>query len=306
MLLMPYDTTQGRMYQVDKIVTEIKRAQIEAPLPEVETPAGNVLKNICLITPNDAYEDVKQFTQFVNMGTDQEPKLVIDGRQFTKWDRRTDTYRLTASNDWMFQCVRLALTARCLKDGPGEIRRFGDIPALTFIKWITRAVVPKYSLDEATELKVMVVCAFYYYGMIDPDIATDKDARAELVNVVYRLTKVSHRSILEISDGIKSLKTFDDLAKTIANDIGTIRLGDIKGADILVLIQGSFFGIYSREHVGVAVEHLPTFIAMVYTCIQDRSYKRYTLATRALSSGTQKEQKDFLDAVYRQVAGVFK
>lgn len=306
MLLMPYDTTQGRMYQVDKIVNEIKRAQIDLPLPEVETPAGNVLKNILFVTPHDAHEDVKQFTQFVNLGTDQEPKLVIDGRQYMKWDRRTDTYRLTASNDWMFQCVRLALTARCLKDGPGEIRRFGDVPALTFIKWITRAVVQKYSLDEATELKVMVVCAFYYYGMIDSDVATDPEARAGLVNVVNRLTRVDHRSILDISDSIKSLKTFDDLAKTIANDIGTIRLGEIKGADVLVLVQGSFFGLNAREHVGVAVEHLPTFIAMVYTCIQDRSYKKYTLATRALSSGSQKDQKEFLDAVYRQVAGVFK
>jgi hypothetical protein len=309
MLLMPYDTTQGRMYQVDPIVSKIKSAQIDLPLPEVVSPGGNTIKNLFFVAPNEEHEDVKAFTQFVNLGTDQEPKLVLDGRPYMRLDRRTGTYRLTAENDWMFQCVRAALTLNAMdkNKGPVEMRRLGDVPMITFIKWITRAIVGKFNLDGATELKISAVCAYYYLGMIDERIATDAEERVALVNIVRRVTGLpENRTIMEISDSIKSLKTLDDLAKTISQDLGSIRMGELNASDIITLVQSSYFGVNARENVGVALEHVPTFIAMVYNVIMDRSYKKTTLASRALTSGRPNELRAFTDLVYRKVAEQFK
>lgn len=306
MLLMPYDTAQGQMYQVGKIVAELEKAQIDLPFPEVETPGGNIVKNLHFVTPNDDHEDVKGFTQIVNLGTDQEPKLVLDGRPYMRWERRTDTYRLTAENDYMFQCVRGALMLRAMKGGPAVFDRLGDIPLITFVKWITRALVGKFNLDEATELKISVVAAFYYLGMSEAAIATDAEARMGVIKIVNRVTRVPFNAIADISDKIKSLKTLNDLAVTVSEDLDTIRMGKLKAGDIWTLLAASFYGINSRENVGVAFEHLPTFIAMVYVSVADRSYRKYTLGTRALSAGTQRELDTFKDLVYRQVAEQFK
>lgn len=306
MLLMPYDTTQGQMYEVKKIITQLEKAQIDLPFPEVETPGANIVKNLHFVTPSDDHEDVKGFTQFVNLGTDQEPKLVLDGRPFMRWDRRTDTYRLTAENDYMFQCVRGALTLRAMKSGPAVFDRLGDVPLITFVKWITRALVGKYNLDEAAELKISVVAAFYFLAMSDEAIATDPEARMGVVKIVNRVTRVPFSTVGEISDNIKSLKTLSDLAKEVSEGLNIIRMGELKAGDIWVLVASSFTGVNTRENVGVSLEHLPTFIAMVYVAVADRSYRKYTIGVRALSAGTQRELDAFKDLVYRQVAEQFK
>src|SRR5690606_34557138 len=125
MALMPYDTTICRMYQTDKIVSQIKRAEILQPLQEATTPNGSVLKDIYFITPSDEHSDVTSFTQFLNLGTDQEPKLVFDARPYMREERRTGTYRLTAANDYLFQCIRMVLTQRFILDGDNALRRLG-------------------------------------------------------------------------------------------------------------------------------------------------------------------------------------
>ncbi len=306
MLLMPYETMICRNQQVDKIINQLKRAEIDLPLPEVETPGGKTIKNFLFVTPNDEHSDVNSFTQFVNLGTDQEPKLVLDGRPFMRLDRRTGTYRLTAENDYMFHCIRGALTLQLMSGDTSAIRRFGDVPATTFVRWITLALAQRFNLDLGIQLKMSVVCAYYYFGMMDEEVATDAEARLKLANIVARITRVDLKTVMEVSDSIKSLKTFDDLAKTLSQDIGSIRMGALKYADVYTLIASSFIGVNYRENVGVALEHLPTFIAMVYMALVDRSYRKSVIAQRAESSARPNELRSFTDLVYRQVALQFK
>jgi hypothetical protein len=306
MILMPYDTHQGRMYQTDKIISQIKRAQIDLPLPEVETPGGNVIKNFHFVTPSEEHEDVNGFTQYVNLGTDQEPRLVLDGRPYMRYDRRTGTYRLTAENDYMFHCIRGALTLQLMKGDKAVIRRLGDVPMITFTRWITLALSQKFNLDLAAELKVSIAVAYYYLGMSDDAVATDPEARLEMANIVQRVTKADLRTVMEVADTIKSLATFDDLARTVSEDLGTIRMGKLKFPDIWLLVAGSFSGVNYRENIGVALEHLPTFIAMVYCALEDKSYRKSAIFMRAKSAGSDRDHKTFTDLVYRQVAEQFK
>lgn len=306
MLLMPYNTTICKMYKVDTIINQIKRAQIDLPLPEVETPGGNMVKGLFFITPNEEHSDVANFTQFVNLGTDQEPKLVLDGRPYMRLDRRTGTYRLTAENDYLFQCVRGALTLRMLDGDTNAIRRLGDVPVITFIRWITLALAQRFNLDLGTQLRMSIVCAYYYYSLLDPSLAEDTDARMQMANIVARVTRADLRTVAEVSESIESIKTIEEFTQTISTGIGSIRMGQLKFADLFTLVASSFVGVNYRENVGVALEHLPTFIAMVYTSLTDRSYRKTTIARRAETAGRTNELKQFTDLVYRHVSDQFK
>lgn len=306
MLLMPYETTICKIYKTDKIVSQIRQAQIDLPLPEVETPGGNRIENLHFVTPSDEHSDVGSFTQFVNLGTDQAPKLVLDGRPYMRYDRRTGTYRLTAENDYMFQCVRGSLTLLIMKGDSNALRRLGDIPAVTFVRWITLALAQRFNLDLRTQTNMNVVCAYYYYSLVDPELATSAEARLQMANIVARVTRTDMRTVTEVSENITSLKTVHDLVKTLSQDIGTIRMGELKFEDLFTLVASSFTGVNYRENAGVALEHLPTFIAMVYTALADRSYRKTTIARRAESAGRPNEVRQFTDLVYRHVAEQFK
>lgn len=305
MLLMPYDTTICKLYDEKKITNQIKRAQIDLSLPEVETPGGNRIKNLFFVTPSEEHEDVANFTQFVNLGTDQEPKLVFDGRPYMRLDRRTGTYRLTAANDFMFQCIRGALTLRIMSGDSNVLRRLGDVPAITFVRWITLALAQRYNLDLATQIRMSIVVAYYYYSLIDVELATNKEARIQMANIVARVTRADLRTVSEVSDNIEDISNIDAFTQTISNDLGSIRMGQIKFPDLFTLIAPSFVGVNYRENVGVALEHLPTFIAMVYMGLSDRSYRKTIISRRAETAGRTNELKQFSDLVYRHIAEQF-
>lgn len=306
MLLMPYETTICKIYPVEKILNQVKRAQIDLPLPLVETPGGNVIEDLHFITPSDEHSDVTNFTQVLNLGTDQAPKLVLDGRPFMRYDRRTGTYRLTAENDYMFQCVRGALTLALLKGDRNAIRRLGDVPAMTFVRWITLALAQRYNVDLGTQIKMAIICAYYYYSRCDDELTTSAEARVQIASIVARVTRADLKTVLEVSESISQLKTADDLARSLTQDTGSIRMGELKFADLFTLVASSFVGVNYRENVGVALEHIPTFIAMVYTSLADRSYRKTTIARRAETTGRPNELRQFTDLVYRHVAEQFK
>lgn len=309
MITMPYQATICAYYSKDKLQTLeslVKRADIEYPLPQVVTPMGNEIDGGFFIGPSDDYSDVPNFTQLVNLGTDDKPKIVLDGRPYMRQDQRNGTYRTTAENDYGFQCARLALTLRMLSGDKQLFRRLGDVPAKTFIRWVTMTLASRYNLPLEHQLPLMIVSAYYYFGMMDSEVATNPEERVQLAPIIARLTGASVNQVMDFADRLGPLQNGNDLAMALSTQTGTIRMGELKFSDLYTLMASSFVGINARENVGVALEHIPTFIAMVYTALGERSYRKTVLFARAERSGRASDLKQFTDLVYRQIAEQFK
>jgi hypothetical protein len=306
MLTSPYQTTICAIYQPDRLVNAVKRADIEYPLPELVTPAGNTIQNAFFVTPRDVHDDVPAFTQMLNLGTDTKPKLVIDARPYMRWDNRMDTYRLTAENDYSFQCARVALTVALMDGDSRMLNRMGDIPVKVFVRWITLTLAQRFNLPLENQLTLSVICAYYYYGMISDSPELDEEERTRLAPFVSRVTMVPANQVLEIADRLQPMRNAGDLAVQLSTNGGTIRLGQLKFVDLFTLLASSWVGVNSRENVGVALEHIPTFIAMIYAALGDRSYRKTVMTKRAETVARPNDVKQFTDLVYRQISAHFK
>lgn len=306
MLTLPYQTTICGMYPTAQLITAVKRADLENPLPRVVTPAGNTVIDAYFIAPRDEYDHVPNFTQILNVGTEDEPKLVIDARPYMRFDRRLDTYRLTAENDYAFQCVRLALTYRLLSGDKAMFNRLGDVPVKVFTRWITLSLAQRFNLPLEAQLPMSIICAYYYYGLVYGDVEMDVEERTRLAPFVARATLAPVNNVLDIAERIGPMKKAGDLARELSTNGGTIRMGEMKYADLYTLIASSWVGINSRENVGVALEHIPTFIAMLYTAIGERSYRKTVLALRAQTAGRPADLQQFVDQTFRHISQQFK
>lgn len=285
----------------------VRRADLEYPLPKVKTPSGNLLPQAVFVTPRDEHKNVPSFTQFMNMGDDQKPKLVIDARPYMRWDQRTDTYRLTAENDYAFQAVRMALTLRLMEGDLQVFSRLGDIPAKTFVRWITVQLATNFALPFETQIAVSIICGYYYYGLVTGGRGlTELEERHRLAPMVARITMAPLNTVLDYAERIQLMPDAAALAQQLSEHTGTIRLRDIKYADLYKLLAASWGGHNARENVGAALEHLPTFIAMVFCALDERSYRKTVMARRAETAGRPPEQKVFTDGVFRLVADQFE
>lgn len=311
MLTLPYQTTLCRgLYPPEglaRVMNAVRRADLEFPLPRVKTPSGNVLSHAVFVTPRDEHKDVPSFTQFMNMGDDLKPKLVIDARPYMRWDQRSDTYRLTAENDYAFQATRMALTLRLMEGDLQVFSRLGDIPAKTFVRWITVQLATNFALPLETQIAVSIVCGYYYYGLVTGGGGlAEADERHRLAPMVARATMAPLNTVLDYAERIQPMPDASALAQQLSEHTGTIRLRDIKYADLYKLLAASWSGHNARENVGAALEHLPTFIAMVFCALDERSYRKTVMARRAETAGRQPDQKVFTTNVFRLVADQFE
>jgi hypothetical protein len=311
MLTLPYQTTLCRgLYpepSLERTLNAIRRADLDYPLPRVKTPAGNLLAGAVFITPRDEHQDVPSFTQFLNMGDAVNPKLVIDARPYMRWEPRSDTYRLTAENDYTFQCIRMALTLRLMDGDLRVFNRLGDVPAKIFVRWITVQLASSFNLPLDTQIAVSIICGYYYYGMVNgAESLASVDERHRLAPMISRATMAPLNTVLDYAERIGPMPDASALARELAEHAGTIRLNAIKYADVYKLLAASWGGHNGRENVGVAMEHLPTFIAMAYSALDERSYRKTVLARRAETAGRPNDLKAFTDLVSRHVAEHFE
>lgn len=306
MFKLPYDTTICAVHSVERLTLALKRANIEYPFPTVTTPAGNVIEQAVMITPREEHEDVPVLTQFLNLGDENNPKLVIDARAYMRYDHRNDTYRLTAVNDYSFLCNRLALTLVLMNQGSQVLGRLGDIPAKTFVRWISSTLARRYNLPLEQQLSLMILCAYYYYGLVDKQSTIDEEARTRLAPIVARVTGAQSATVLDMAAMIQQpAYNATAFAKQISELSGSLRFGDFKFIDLFSMLASSWIGIGARETVGVALEHIPTFIALVYSALGERSYRKTILTQRAESAGRLSDHKQFVSLVSRLISEQF-
>ncbi|MFO5452816.1 hypothetical protein ACLBO7_30125, partial [Klebsiella pneumoniae] len=80
--------------------------------------------------------------------------------------------------------------------------------------------------------------------------------------------------IADVIDTLGPLHNAGDLAYEISTNGRSIRMGKLKFSDLQLLVSPSRFGTASRENVGVALEHMPTYITLIYMALADRSHLR--------------------------------
>lgn len=306
MRIDPYLTTICRPYPTRSLVGALQRANIETPLPPLETPLGHRVRQARVITPSEAYDDVAGFTQFLNIAREgKDPIWVVDGRPFMRWNRREDSYRLTAANDYSFQISRLCLTQVAATHEQG-FYRLGDIPIKTFVRWITLAISQRFNLGLEYQLRLQVICAYYYHALQSGEVNMDDSTKVRLSQSISRVVSVPPDVVMEVGDKLGKLENGDDLAHAIAEHSGSVRLAKLKFTDLYMLIAASWVGTNSRENAGVALEHFPTFIAMVYSALGEKSYRKTRITQRAETAGRQADHRQFVQQVYRLVESRFE
>lgn len=300
MYLLPYETTACQRLYKDvstKITSKIRRAELDMQLPPMETPGNHKLTHAVFVTPSREHEDIPRFTQYVNMGTTKDPLLACDSRQYMTLEERTGTYRLVSSNDWKLQCLRVSLNNVLLTGDNDFYSRLTLFPARLFARWIPALLTTKFNLGPESIMPMQVICALYYQAMVYPDLRKVGDERYKEVDNLYNITGVPRAEIMQLLDKLGDLACLADLAHELSVNGNTIRMGQLTDQALLVAVGASWFGVNGRENVQIALEHLPTWIALIFMAIDDRSYRKASLAVRVETAALRGERETFIENV---------
>lgn len=290
MIKTPYESLAIRKTDIKKTVKALQILDIEGDLITVPTIKKNVNLNP-LYTPKPG-SDVPLFTHPIDIG-DSEPRVVVNTALQTKLDREGNIV-ITNVGDYKMTVLYGLLTDVWLRDH-NDLRSLGQFPQKVFVEWITGTLTTRFKLDVPSQIRLKIVVTYYWYSMFTNDIAgLDKQ---RIMESLIRNSYMSNEQIDPIYDSLGYIDGLDSLVDNIKTIVGDVRLEPLSTGLFYSLLNRGWFGLNSIEITSVALEYPPTFLAILLTVVEDRSYRKSTLGRLAERLDKRNIAKEFTSGI---------
>lgn len=271
-----YDTHACKGFNIGRIQGDIRRAYISGWLP-MWSP------NIIAVQDGEQSTDtIPAFTHpMVVPGEGSAPiQLAVDVRPFGKWDRAN--YKFLINNEAEFDLLqtRARLNVYWLEEveaghEPTHARNLSPLCMRVYSDWITLETARRFALEPEQQYQLSILAAVFYYCQFSNATEFTEHEKHGCSSLISRSLKVSQPDVLQLLDKIETtISGVADFCQKAAEVTGSIRLQEFTPAVLFALVGGTWFSAQGRELVHTALEHPPTWIALVYRAIQEKSYQQ--------------------------------
>lgn len=292
MFKSPYETLACRMYQVQKLGSQLEVANMEEQLVTAELNDKTIV-GVKLVYPLN--REVSPFAHPFPLFKDgQFVGVVVDARGMTRIDQRAGELQVISPTEYEFSVIRASLTRYAIINGGEDLMSLGNLPITVFSRFLAENITRRLGLGPEEQAQITMVSAFYYLCLLrEPGELEERD--------IQRMTqKVSSATYIPanwIFDNIGEVEYMGDMNAYVAvlkRVVKNRRIEDISPALLISMLGGGWFGSNAKEVVAVALEHPQTLIAMIYLALKDRSYRNSGLAKVVLACDRRDIGKVFL------------
>lgn len=296
--LTAYDTVAGNGYlpTVKKIVQALEEVVINHPY-EIDENNENVYKLY-----SHERTEVPVFFHPIEIKVKGESKLFLDLRQYAKMDRSTGNYSYKLTNESSFHINRGLLNAIWIEKDPQIMLNISPIPMVVFSGWISENISRRFALDPKDQLNIAIFAAYYYYCLFSDNDVFDEEDLHRITSAISRNLRCSSTDVISILDNTTGLITgVQDFCSQLENVTSNLRLRNFNQTLLFQLLGGSWFGTNARELLAVALEHPPTWIALVLAAFTERTYRNTILAKTAERKANKTAGENFSRAVFNLI-----
>lgn len=308
-----YNTTLGMAIPTKPIEDAIREVLVTTPLSKTKLnfrSNGNGWYEPAFIT--GAYDQdakVPLFTHPISIQTHKGEKyLVTDLRLFLTKDPDPENIQRSVRSltDFNLAKAKALLTMKWLNGDMDEMRIGMSFAGDVFSGWIAESISKSYQLDFQDLSRIKILALVYYYLLFSEEEFRPNDVNRDIVMHVVKSTKLPAETVYAVVEKIENLNTIADLCRNIVTVCENVRLKDFNLAMLLTIVGNSWYGANAKENIAVALEHPPTWIAIVYTALTERLFKTskvYSLAEQYGRRGRADEfKKNFIRYMHDNMA----
>lgn len=286
MIKTPYSAFVTQHYRMDKIYRAIEPIFIKGELSLfTEVPEGQ--DAIYLVTSRN--EDVPVFAHPIHVPIsvrNDEVITVIDARPFTRVDKDDPSQYIITQNMDLHMSVLRVLLGRSYDefDKFKELYIAGDVSMWAYTRWLTSQLSARLALDPDNEIKLSMIIALHYANMHGVVIGESESDLARVATRISRIISVSTERVIAVVQSLPEMGDLPSLSEVIRTTLDTTRVEKVSSSMILNVAIGSagWRGVQAKEIVGIALEHAPTWHAMMLNAIDHATYKRSAIAELVL------------------------
>lgn len=266
MLTSPYHTRYGSAIQhkhIKRILLQelIQQSSylipiaVEDGLPRTYSLSGTVRET----------EDIPLFTQCIDIQHHGNTILVSDDRQAG-----------TSPRELLLNKLNVILTSLWMNNNQRLIKQSTTLAGRVFTNVLTNAVIQKFGLSLQDTGRIRLACGLYYNDMFLED---DGEDRYKTVGNIKLYTGSSSTEVETYLDTRGSrIPDIPALAVEIRGD-NNPALRKFNEVSIYTLMTNIYYGLNSKEHVSVALEYPPRWVALVALVMQDAGFNRTILGS---------------------------
>lgn len=199
--------------------------------------------------------------------------------------------------DFSFTRTRAILNLEWIEGDVESMKTDLHFSTAVFGRWIADALTRAFALDPRDQLLIAIACSYYYQALFVD--ASDRESirgnEETLQKWSIHTMKVTHADATTtrfVFDRMPDIKSVESLIEGIQLVTDNIRLKSLNLVFLLTQLKNSWYGTNSKEILAVSLEHPPTWMAIVYGSMKERSYRSsqiYKIAERVSKRGVGDE-----------------
>lgn len=226
------------------------------------------------------------------------PVLAVDVRAFGRINPQTQDFVVRNEAEYKLAIARAKLNWLWLST-PGLLRDVSPLPLQIFASAISESVSRRYALNPGEQMKLALLAGVFYQSLFQVPGEIDEDAKVRLAQSLSRQLRVRGDEVLTMVDQhipnwIYSVASFCTLAPVVT---GSVRLEELSVGVLYSIMGGSWYGTNAKETLAVALEHPPTWLAIVLAALQERTFKNSGIARITERSSYRESARSFQAAV---------
>ena len=308
-----YQTTLGSVFETKNIVTALQQSIIrDGVFPRtLDIKADGPFVPLFITGGIPSEIEIPLFTHPISIfHVDKKQYLCCDLRYYVNKGFNFDEASKYIKNgtEFNFAKTRLIMNLVWLNEGPSELKNNFRFAGIIYAMWISQLLTKAFALDYKDQTVISIIAHVFYQFLFEENIEeiTEEDIQRLSVHTI-KATSADSKMVFEYLDKIRNfgpINNIDSLCFLIKELTDNVRLDHLNTAYLLTLMKSSWFGTNAKEIITVALEHPPTWCALIYTSLVERTYKNTMIATICERFGKRGKADEFV-MNYKTLAGSY-
>lgn len=289
-----YDTTATQGFRMDKTVDAIQRAWISGELKMAATGIRVVEGGRSVVDAVPQFEHPLWIED-----SDKQHFISFDARPFGKNDRMSGQFVVRDGIQYDTAMLRAKLNYVWLTETPNILRDISQLPAAVFAAWMAESITRRFVLDPEEQLRLAILAGYHYQCLFTDVEKFDERELGRVVKAVSSSVSASAEQVYDLLSDLPVLQSISDFCAHAEKITGSVRLKELNPPLLITLLGGSWFGHNHKEMIAVALEHPPTWLAILAACYQSRTFKNSQVARVAEIKDRQQAGQNYLRSVIK-------
>jgi hypothetical protein len=283
-----YDTTFGRRYSTDATKAAIVKATVSNYL------AKNDDGYTVIEDTSDMPVDIPAFTHPLYVEKAPYDGLYVDARSFVTRNRQSGELKVSSVADYNLLKARAGLEHIWRTESPTLFRSGATFPASVYSHWLAENIQRRFGLEPENQYKLTIFSAWFFFSLFADEERPDEREYLRVCQGIAKATRINIDQVMQILDGQDYVKDITDYCNRLEEMTGSVQLKNFSSILLYPILNSTWFGANSNEVVAVAIEHVPTFMAICMSAVTERAYTRSMLSKMSERVPAKSARDDFV------------